>query len=178
MRLSMSTQTNLICFSPLSEPFPSPVEWDYSAGGAGDGAGKNLFVKSQDRCSLCALYSFQHIAWIYLLWISNTMLADDTALSLSFLNSTVFTLNRKIQIQSWNLISSATSSFFCPWLGGHPLSWIIVCIDKWRQQSNIKRHVNHHPLGLQLHPRAGASVTFSIFSSNSWPRCRSSWTHW
>ena len=40
--------SNKSCLSlfPLTEPFQGLVQWDYSAGGAGDGAGKNLFAKS------------------------------------------------------------------------------------------------------------------------------------
>lgn len=30
----------------------------------------------------------------------------------------------------------------------------VVSIDKWREQINVKRHVNHHSLPLQLHPGA------------------------
>lgn len=32
----------------------------------------------------------------------------------------------------------------------HPLFCVVVCIDRWEQQLNAKRHVNHHPLTLQL----------------------------
>lgn len=84
MRLSMSTQTNLVCLSALTEPFPSLAGWDYSAGGAGDGAGKNLFVKAKDQRSLWAFYSRQHFAWISLEWMSNIMSADGVVFAILF----------------------------------------------------------------------------------------------
>lgn len=65
---------------------------------------------------------------------------------------------------------------------------LVVCIDKWRQQINVKRHVNHHPLTLQLHPGAAGhqsrfmlfffSLPLSRFQFDSSPPCRSSSTRW
>ena len=82
--------SNKSCLSlfPLAEPLPSFVGWDYSAGGAGDGAGENLFVKKS--CLLWAFYSFQHFAWIYLVWMSNTMLDDGIVLAVPFLKPSSF----------------------------------------------------------------------------------------
>lgn len=40
------------CYSPLAEPLPGFVGWDYSAGGAGDGAGKNPFYRKGTKCKM------------------------------------------------------------------------------------------------------------------------------
>lgn len=65
--------------------------------------------------------------------------------------------NSKVQIQSWEIpfVSCYQWSAFCRYgtEATHCLG-SIVCIDKWRQQINVKRRVNHHPLTLQLHPGA------------------------
>lgn len=56
----------------------------------------------------------------------------------------------------WYARSHSTEATHC--LG------LVVCIDKWRLQINVKRHVNHHPLTLQLHPEAaGHQSRFMLF---------------
>lgn len=46
----VDSNKSCLSLSPLTEPLPSFVGWDYSAGGARDGAGKNLSAKAVDRC--------------------------------------------------------------------------------------------------------------------------------
>lgn len=52
---------------PLAEPFPGLVGRDHSAGGAGDGAGENLFVKAKDQRSLWASLRFQPLLHVFTL---------------------------------------------------------------------------------------------------------------
>ena len=170
MRLSMSTQTNLVCLSLLTESLPSLVGWDYSAGGAGDGAGKNLFCKSRRSelaVSFSTAFSTLHE---FILYECQTSCWHMALRSLSNWNPTVFMPNSKVQIQSCKIefVSSYRwSPFFCSqlWHSSHLLSCVVVCIDKWRQWINVKRHVNHHPLTLQLHPGAVGHHSRLLFSA-------------
>lgn len=123
MRLSVSTRTNLVCLSLLTEPLPSFVGWDCSAGGAGDGAGENsFFMKPTYSASRSTLYSFQHFTWINLVWMSNTMLADGL---LSFWEPTIFMLAGKIKIElvSYGIVAHCLALLFVLTIQGSKLMW-------------------------------------------------------
>lgn len=110
-------------------------------------------ISQGPAASLSAPRGFQHLTWICLVWMSNTMWADGIVLAVLFLRAGNFHARWQIQSRKIEFVSSYwRSPLYQLRRSGRPLSRAVVCIDKWRQQINVKRHVNHHPLTLRLHP--------------------------
>lgn len=85
--------------------------------------------------------------------------------SLSIQNIAVIMANTKANFSNRPTLNRICQGILAESCSGHPLSWFVVCIDKWRQQINVQRHVNHHPLSLQLHPRAVGHQSSLLFSA-------------
>lgn len=169
MRLSMSTQTKLVCLSPLTEPFSSPVEWDYPAGGEGDGAGKKHFVKSQGSALTASFLQPSALLHEFILCECQIARPADGAALAHPLQSQQFSRlisTLKCNQVKFNLTAANWGVLFRSYGAvAHPLSRVVVCIDKWLQQINVKRHVNHHPLTLQLHHGAVGHQSCFLFSA-------------
>lgn len=52
------------CYSSLAEPLPGFVGWDYSARGAGDGAGKNPFTEKREWMKGASFWEFLLFSWL------------------------------------------------------------------------------------------------------------------